>query len=71
MQSQLRELWQAEERGEVEVYFYDESTFSLVPYIPYAWQEKGKAIRVLSDSKGRKLILLVFSNETILFIPIS
>ena len=33
-----------EKKGEIEVRYLDESGFSLKPYIPYGWPEKGKTI---------------------------
>jgi transposase len=39
--------------GYIELYFGDESGFTLQPYVPYAWQKKGQTHRVFSR-KGRK-----------------
>ena len=39
--------------GYIELYFGDESGFTLQPYMPYAWQKKKQTHRVFSR-KGRK-----------------
>lgn len=49
----------AEAKGLIELYFADESGFSLVPYVPYAWQEAGETI-VLPSSGGKRLNVLGF-----------
>ena len=41
--SELAELKQQAERGEIDLYYVDESGFCLIPYVPYAWQEIGRA----------------------------
>ena len=43
-------------RKEIDLFYGDGSGFSLTPYIPYAWQEKGAIIEVPSF-KGRTLNL--------------
>lgn len=39
--------------------YCDETAFRLTPYIPYAWQEKGKQIRIF-PRKGKTLKVLGF-----------
>lgn len=56
---ELKKLGEQAERGEIDLYYFDESGFSLEPYIPYAWQEKGKTIEVES-SKGKRMSVLGF-----------
>lgn len=46
---QLRYWKIAEDRGWLDLYFFDESGFNLVPYIPYAWQKKGQHIELFPD----------------------
>jgi hypothetical protein len=40
-QEELEEWQKMAERKEVDLYYYDESGFSLNPVISYAWQKKG------------------------------
>jgi transposase len=37
-------LRQQADKGDIALYFQDESGFSLVPSVPYAWQPRGKSI---------------------------
>ena len=39
--------------GYIDLYFGDESGFTMQPYVPYAWQKKGQTHRVFAR-KGRK-----------------
>ena len=52
----LEELEKQAERKEIDLYYGDGSGFSLIPYIPYAWQETGTTIEVPSF-KGKTLNL--------------
>lgn len=52
--NQLLEMYQ---RGEIKLGYFDESSFSLVPCVPYAWQEIGKYIEVPS-SRSKSLSVL-------------
>ncbi len=45
--------------GEIDLYFFDESSFSMTPVVPYAWQERGETIEVPS-SKGGSIRTLGF-----------
>ena len=47
----------AEAKGLIDLYFADESGFSLVPYVPYAWQEAGETITLPSSGGGRLNVL--------------
>ena len=60
---ELAELKQQAERGEIDLYYVDESGFCLIPYVPYAWQEKGETIAVESGGKKRLNILGFLSLE--------
>jgi transposase len=61
--TELAELKQQAERGEIDLYYVDESGFCLIPYVPYAWQEKGETIAVESGGKRRLNILGFLSLE--------
>ena len=52
----LEELKNQAKRKEIDLFYGDGSGFSLIPYIPYAWQETGTTIEVPSF-KGRTLNL--------------
>jgi transposase len=62
-EAELAELRQQAERGEIDLYYVDESGFCLIPYVPYAWQEKGETIVVASGGKKRLNILGFLSLE--------
>ncbi len=49
--------------GKQTQYYVDESGFCLIPYVPYAWQEKGETISVESGGKRRLNILGFLSRE--------
>ncbi len=53
----LLELKEQDEKGEIDLIYLDESGFSLMPYIPYAWQEKGVTITVKSCQSQRINVL--------------
>lgn len=50
---------QLEEQGALDLYYFDESGFSLTPSIPYGWQEKNKQIE-LPASKSERINVLGF-----------
>ena len=62
-EAELAELKQQAERGEIDLYYVDESGFCLIPYVPYAWQEKGATIEIESGGKRRLNILGFLSLE--------
>lgn len=61
-QQQLKELAQQAAQQQIDLYFFDESGFTLEPSIPYAWQAVGENIK-LSCSKSRRLNVLGFMNK--------
>lgn len=42
----------------IDLYYFDESGFSLTPSVPYAWQDRGKNNRIRIPSAGSKRINL-------------
>jgi transposase len=58
----LEELKQQDIRGEIDLRYGDESGFCLIPYIPYAWQDKGKYESIRSQ-KSKRLNVLGFLNR--------
>jgi transposase len=59
---QLKILKEKEENGEAELWYYDESGFSLTPCVPYAWQEKGKTLTAESV-RSKRLNVAGFMNK--------
>jgi DDE superfamily endonuclease len=41
--------------GYIELYFADESGFTMQPYIPYGWQKKGETTRILTKKTNHRL----------------
>ena len=47
-----------EERRELDLYYLDETGFTLTPAVPYAWQKKGVRLECLSTSNGKRQSVL-------------
>jgi transposase len=60
---ELEALQKQEDQGKIDLYYFDESGFTLDPYIPYAWQEPGTVIE-LPAIKGGRINVLGFMNRT-------
>lgn len=58
----LEMLLEEEQQGIIDLYYFDESGFCLVPYIPYAWQEQDEPISVES-TPSKRLNVLGFMNK--------
>jgi len=56
---ELEVLKAQEEEGEIDLYYLDESGFCQIPYLPYAWQEKGETI-ALESEHGKRLNVVGF-----------
>lgn len=56
-QQLLEGLKRREDEGELDLYFYDEAGFSLLPSVPYAWQAKGETA-LLSSGRSKSLNVL-------------
>jgi transposase len=59
---ELEALKKQEDAGMLDLFYFDESGFCLVPYIPYAWQEQGSTMTIESG-KSRRLNILGFMNR--------
>lgn len=59
----LESLKKQEDAGEIDLRYFDASGFCLMPYIPYAWQEKGQRITVETDTHSKRLNVLGFLNR--------
>jgi len=56
---ELAVLKAQEAEGELDLYYLDESGFCQIPYLPYAWQEKGETI-ALESEHGKRLNVVGF-----------
>ncbi len=55
-------MHEQEAAGEVGLYYFDESGFSLTPDVPYDWQAMGETIEIPS-SRSKRLNVLGFCNK--------
>jgi len=64
-QAQLELLYLQEEQqaGDIDLYYFDESGFSLTPMIPYAWQPRGQTLAI-TPAKSQRLNVLGFFSKT-------
>jgi transposase len=62
-QGELEALQRQETRGEIALYYFDEAGFSLTPSVPYAWQEIGEVIEILSQKSDRINVLGFMSRD--------
>ena len=58
----IKGLIAQEDNGEIDLYFFDESGFTLEPCVPYAWQPVNETIE-LPASKSKRLNVLGFVNR--------
>jgi transposase len=56
-QRELEALQTQEDRGKIDLYYFDESGFALDPTIPYAWQEPASVIELPAMKYGRINVL--------------
>ena len=59
--SDIEELKVSSQAGLIDLYFFDESGFSLQPVVPYAWQLKGQTIEVVA-TRSQYLSVMGFLN---------
>ena len=59
---QLESLIEQAKRDQIDLFYFDESGFTLEPCVPYAWQAIGETIE-LSTSKSKRLNVLGFVNR--------
>ncbi len=60
-QSEIDELKKQQQAGELDLYYFDESGFSLNPVVPYAWQPAGETIEIPA-ARSKRLNVLGFLN---------
>ena len=61
-QRELEALQKQEDQGKIDLYYFDESGFTLDPYIPYAWQEPG-TVREIPATKGTRINIVGLMNR--------
>jgi len=61
-QRELEALQKQEDQGKIDLYYFDESGFTLDPYIPYAWQEPGTVIEIPA-AKGTRINIVDLMNR--------
>lgn len=61
--AQLQELKRLEERGEISLYYLDETGFSLVPNVPYGWQNQSEYLTIPSRRSGRLNVLGIMNRD--------
>ena len=59
---ELSELKRKDNDGEIDLYYLDESGFSLIPSVPYAWQNVGEYLTIKSQ-RSRRLNVLGIMNR--------
>ena len=60
--SALAGAQEAEQKGLINLFYFDESGFSQEPCVPYGWQEKGGQLRI-PLVKGKRINVLGFMNR--------
>lgn len=61
-QQQRQALIEQSQKNEIDLFYFDESGFTLEPCVPYAWKPLGETIKVTS-SKSKRLNVLGFMNR--------
>jgi hypothetical protein len=63
---QLAVLIEQSKQKEIDLFYFDESGFTLEPCVPYAWQPQGETIEV-PFAKSKRLNVLGFVNRECAF----
>jgi transposase len=61
--AQLEGFQRLENEGKVNLYYLDETGFSLIPSVPYGWQDKGEYLRIKSRRSPRLNVLGIMSRN--------
>jgi len=62
VKAEIATLHEEEAAGELDVYYFDESGFNLIPEVPYAWQAVGETIEIPSR-RSKRLNVLGFCSK--------
>lgn len=65
-QKRLRKWQNKADKGQIDLYYFDEAGFNLTPSIPYAWQKKGQTIELFCQ-RGTNQTVLGFMNKQLDF----
>ena len=63
----LTNAQEAERKGLINLFYFDESGFSQQPCVPYAWQPKGEQLRIPSVNSQRINVLGFMNRDNDLF----
>jgi len=63
----LRHLQRLSASGHLDLYYADESTFSMNPCLPYGWQAKGETIGIVPQGNRKINIFGIFSSNNYCF----
>lgn len=66
-QRELNELAQWHEQQEIDLYFGDQSGFSLIPTVPYGWQKIGEQRLLPSQHSARHNVFGLLSRDQVLW----
>jgi transposase len=61
--AQLEEFKRLEDEGEINLYYLDETGFSLIPNIPYGWQNIGEYLLIKSRRSPRLNVLGIMNRK--------
>ncbi len=62
-QAQLEEFKQLDKQGKIDLYYLDETGFSLIPCIPYGWQNIGEYLALPSRRSHRLNVLGILNRK--------
>lgn len=61
----LKTLWKLFRASRIDLYFADESTFSMTPCVPYAWQAKGEQIEIFPQRDKKVNLFGIFRPDNV------
>ena len=67
-QKRLKYWQKRADKGKLDLYYYDEAAFNLIPSIPYAWQKKKEQVEIFMQ-RGANYTVLGFMNKQLDFHP--
>jgi transposase len=59
-ESVLKQVWQLYLGGRIDLYFGDESTFSMNPVLPYGWSPKGERVEIFPQRDKKVNLFGIF-----------
>ena len=63
----LRRLQQFYAAGQLDLYYADESAFSMNPCLPYGWQAKGETVGIVPQGNRKINVFGIFSTDNFCF----